>query len=79
MPVARAGGPGPATPGPGGARDARNRPGGTAMDAPATFSAAAPAPGRQGASLRTWVAVFGCLLGALIAVLDIQITNASLP
>lgn len=48
------------------------------MDATATFSAAAPAK-PQGASLRTWVAVFGCLLGALIAVLDIQITNSSLP
>ncbi|WP_428032106.1 DHA2 family efflux MFS transporter permease subunit [Ancylobacter sp.] len=39
---------------------------------------AAPAP-PAGASLRTWIAVFGCLLGALIAVLDIQITNSSLP
>lgn len=30
------------------------------------------------ASLRTWVAVYGCMLGALIAVLDIQIVNSSL-
>ncbi len=30
-------------------------------------------------SLRTWIAVSGCILGALIAVLDIQIVNSSLP
>lgn len=30
------------------------------------------------ASLRTWIAVLGCMLGALIAVLDIQIVNSSL-
>ena len=29
-------------------------------------------------SLRTWIAVFGTVLGAFMAVLDIQITNASL-
>ena len=29
-------------------------------------------------SLRTWIAVLGTLLGAFMAVLDIQITNASL-
>jgi MFS transporter, DHA2 family, multidrug resistance protein len=29
-------------------------------------------------SLRTWIAVFGSMLGAFMAVLDIQITNASL-
>ncbi|MCK0206717.1 DHA2 family efflux MFS transporter permease subunit [Starkeya koreensis] len=41
---------------------------------------AVPVPARpQGASLTTWVAVCGCMLGALIAVLDIQITNSSLP
>ena len=34
---------------------------------------------QPGASLRTWTAVLGCMLGALIAVLDIQITNSSLP
>ncbi len=32
-----------------------------------------------GAPLKTWIAVFGCILGALMAVLDIQITNSSLP
>lgn len=48
------------------------------MDTVAPAAAVAPAT-PQGASLRTWVAVFGCLLGALIAVLDIQITNSSLP
>ncbi|HWB49863.1 MAG TPA: DHA2 family efflux MFS transporter permease subunit, partial [Stellaceae bacterium] len=30
-------------------------------------------------SLRDWIAVFGAILGAFMAVLDIQITNASLP
>jgi len=35
---------------------------------------------RQGEpSFRDWVAVFGAILGAFMAVLDIQITNASLP
>lgn len=34
--------------------------------------------GQERASLRTWVVVFGCMLGALIAVLDIQIVNSSL-
>src|SRR6202171_2338375 len=29
-------------------------------------------------SLRTWIAVLGTILGAFMAVLDIQITNASL-
>ena len=33
----------------------------------------------EGASLRAWISVFGCMVGALIAVLDIQITNSSLP
>ncbi|UXN58485.1 MDR family MFS transporter [Phyllobacterium zundukense] len=33
----------------------------------------------QRASLRTWVAVLGGIIGAFMAVLDIQITNASLP
>src|ERR1700704_3767062 len=30
-------------------------------------------------SLKTWIAVSGALLGAFLAVLNIQITNASLP
>src|ERR1700740_1145361 len=30
-------------------------------------------------SLRTWIGVLGTILGAFMAVLDIQITNASLP
>lgn len=34
---------------------------------------------QEGASLRAWISVFGCMVGALIAVLDIQITNSSLP
>lgn len=44
-------------------------------DAPATL----PAAQEPGATVTTWIAVIGCMLGALIAVLDIQITNASLP
>ena len=31
------------------------------------------------ATPRQWIAVFGCMLGAFMAVLNIQITNASLP
>ena len=39
----------------------------------------ASAPGgEERASLTTWLALFGCMLGALMAVLNIQITNASL-
>ncbi|CAA0108831.1 Multidrug export protein EmrB [Starkeya nomas] len=50
------------------------------MDAAATLPAApAASASPQGASLITWISVCGCMLGALIAVLDIQITNASLP
>lgn len=46
----------------------------------ATVAGVPAAPARpEGASFATWVAVSGCLLGALIAVLDIQITNSSLP
>lgn len=40
---------------------------------------ASSVPGEERASLRTWIAVFGCMLGALMSVLDIQVTNASLP
>lgn len=40
-------------------------------------SSAPPEP--RNASVREWISVFGCMLGALIAVLDIQITNSSLP
>jgi DHA2 family multidrug resistance protein len=40
-------------------------------------------PGERGGepavSLKTWIAVGGGLLGAFLAVLNIQITNASLP
>ena len=37
-------------------------------------------PGQQDekVSLRTWIAVMGSILGAFMAVLDIQITNSSL-
>ncbi len=44
---------------------------------PATL--AQPGTAIERASLRTWISVLGCMLGALIAVLDIQITNSSLP
>src|SRR5271168_3116770 len=33
----------------------------------------------QTVSLKTWIAVIGSMLGAFMAVLNIQITNASLP
>ncbi len=42
-------------------------------------SVAASPPAEENASVTTWVAVFGCMLGALMAVLDIQVTNSSLP
>jgi DHA2 family multidrug resistance protein len=38
----------------------------------------ASAPGAPTASLKTWIAVIGSTLGAFMAVLDIQIVNASL-
>ena len=48
-----------------------------------------PLPGGEGqgegfvstgaVSVRHWIAVLGAMLGAFMAVLDIQITNASLP
>src|SRR5258708_1554263 len=37
-----------------------------------------PASSQEHVSLRTWIAVLGTILGAFMAVLDIQITNASL-
>src|SRR5215469_3525476 len=37
------------------------------------------AAGERQVSGRDWIAVFGAILGAFMAVLDIQITNASLP
>ncbi len=44
------------------------------------MASAGPAPVQEEpASIRTWVAVFGCMLGALMSVLDIQVTNSSLP
>src|SRR5947209_20279773 len=43
------------------------------MDASAEDAAEPAVP------LKTWIAVAGALLGALLAVLNIQITNASLP
>ncbi|WP_414462288.1 DHA2 family efflux MFS transporter permease subunit [Hyphomicrobium sp. DY-1] len=43
------------------------------------MSEAPTSPDSERASLRTWIAVSGCMLGALIAVLDIQIVNSSLP
>lgn len=43
------------------------------------MSAGGPAAGEERASFTVWLALFGCMLGALMAVLNIQITNASLP
>src|SRR6478752_5553685 len=41
---------------------------------------ASAAPGQEAAvPLKTWIAVGGALIGAFMAVLNIQITNASLP
>ena len=37
------------------------------------------APATGTVSVRRWIAVLGAMLGAFMAVLDIQITNASLP
>ena len=39
---------------------------------------ALPAPASQRASVRDWVAVSACMIGAFMAILNIQITNASL-
>src|SRR5712692_1448784 len=36
-------------------------------------------PPESGVPLKTWIAVLGATLGAFLAVLNIQITNASLP
>src|SRR5579862_9581352 len=45
-----------------------------------TVTAILPAPTVEPAvPLRTWIAVGGALIGAFLAVLNIQITNASLP
>jgi DHA2 family multidrug resistance protein len=41
-------------------------------------AATAPPAAEERASLSTWIALVGCMLGALMAVLNIQITNASL-
>lgn len=49
------------------------------MGATATFDAAEIAESRSDkVSFRNWIAVLGALLGAFMAVLDIQITNSSL-
>src|SRR5579872_474925 len=42
------------------------------------MAANAPADG-QAVSLKTWIAIGGSLLGAFMAVLNIQVTNSSLP
>jgi DHA2 family multidrug resistance protein len=46
--------------------------------APAHDASAAPSPATSGVSARTWIAVIGATLGAFMAVLNIQIVNASL-
>jgi MFS transporter, DHA2 family, multidrug resistance protein len=49
------------------------------LDRPGTVAAPEkPAVAPQTVSLRTWIAVFGATLGAFMAVLNIQIVNASL-
>src|SRR5580692_10498445 len=48
------------------------------MAAPSERPAAAPAPATQAVSAKTWIAVIGATLGAFMAVLNIQIVNASL-
>jgi DHA2 family multidrug resistance protein len=50
----------------------------TAVRVPAAADHSAAAGG-AGTGLKTWIAVIGALLGAFMAVLNIQITNASLP
>src|SRR5271154_1906903 len=42
------------------------------------MSTTAPTDG-DAVSLKTWIAIFGSLLGAFMAVLNIQVTNSSLP
>ena len=49
------------------------------MAATADTADAAIGARQPNASVRTWIAVVGCMLGALMSALDIQVTNASLP
>jgi MFS transporter, DHA2 family, multidrug resistance protein len=49
------------------------------MNTPINNSAPAVVLSEGGVSVRNWVALLGAMLGAFMAVLDIQITNASLP
>lgn len=44
-----------------------------------TTAGTASAAREPNASVRTWIAMVGCMLGALMSSLDIQVTNASLP
>jgi DHA2 family multidrug resistance protein len=48
------------------------------MPAATAVMTAAPAPATAGASLRDWIAVSAGMIGAFMAILNIQITNASL-
>ena len=51
------------------------------MSTTSAAAAAGPNPtaaARQGASTRDWIAVGACMIGAFMAILNIQITNASL-
>src|SRR6201997_4187894 len=43
------------------------------------MSTTSPPAGEKAVSLKTWIAVGGALLGAFMAVLNIQVTNSSLP
>jgi MFS transporter, DHA2 family, multidrug resistance protein len=49
-----------------------------AIGAPAPGAAAAGGAGEQRASAATWIAILAAMIGAFMAVLNIQITNASL-
>lgn len=48
------------------------------MSAASATLSATPAPAREGASLTDWIAVSAAMIGAFMAILNIQITNASL-
>ena len=50
-----------------------------AADGEGAMTATADRAGEPPSPLKTWIAVGGALIGAFMAVLNIQITNASLP
>jgi DHA2 family multidrug resistance protein len=48
------------------------------METSVEIESAKPIPGADRASTRTWIAVSAGMIGAFLAILNIQITNASL-